>query len=238
MRPDQLSWRHGGRRDAGSDAMATHCPAAPPNRWAPAVAASTWHHAATAPAFGVALAAAVPPAPRRGCPAPGSSRRVGSRRANHGRRAPGPSATPQAGRDRSQSPSCQPLARSRCICPHQSSLQGLSARKASPASSQQGLLDLGGAAAGQGRQSWCRKPLPRHQSAHSPGAIGLPQQRQCRDGGRGCGESPLGLAPDSGWLGGDSRWVRPSRVAWAAKRSLPPACGPSPLPDPQLRCRP
>ena len=156
--------------------------------------------------------------------------------------------------------SCQPLARSSCIRPHQISLQGLSARKASPARTASkacwisaALQRLRGSRAGDA--SHChgtRAPTPL-------GRSGCRNTGSGRDGGRGCGESPPGLAPaplpspqvawrekDDGWRSGDraresggrpgKRWCAPP--PGAARRSSPPACGPSPLLDPPPRCRP
>ncbi len=154
----------------------------------------------------------------------------------------------------------QPLERSSCIRPHQISLQGLSARKASPArtsskacwisAAQQRLR--GNRAGDAGHCHGTRAPTPL-------GRSGCRNSGNGRDGGRGCGESPPGLAPPplpspqlawrvkgDGWRSaararesGDRprrRWCAPP--PGAVRRSSPPACGPSPPPDPQLRCRP
>jgi hypothetical protein len=156
--------------------------------------------------------------------------------------------------------SCQPLARSSRIRPHQISPQGLSARKASPARTASKACWI---SAAQQRLRGNRAGDASHcHGTRAPTPLGRSGSRNSgngRDGGRGCGASPPDLAPaprpspqlawrvkGDGWRSGarargsgdrpGRRWCAPP--PGAVRRSSPPACGPSPPPDPQLRCRP
>ena len=158
----------------------------------------------------------------------------------------------------------QPLARSSCIRPHQISFQGLSARNASPARTASKACWISAAqqrlrANRTGDAGPChgtRAPTPQWQS-------GCRNSGNGRDGARESAEirrfrfasarlPSLGTLllssgrRDGGWRPGDRaresgdrpgrRWCAPP--PGAARRSSPPACGPSPPLDPLLRCRP
>ncbi len=160
--------------------------------------------------------------------------------------------------------SCQPLARSSRIRPHQISPQGLSARKASPARTASKACWI---SAAQQRLRGNRAGDASHcHGTRAPTPLG---RSGCRNSGNGRDDAresseirrfrlpsarllSLGtlllcaVQRDGAWRSGarargsgdrpGRRWCAPPPDA--VRRSSPPACGPSPPPDPQLRCRP